>query len=284
MRSLFGLVAALVLVTPVSAQPLPRVASINMCADQLLVDLADPRQIVGLSPFARDPARSFVARAAQALPVLSGTAEEIIMLRPDLVLSSTFTRSSTHEMVRSQGIRLETLAPVTSLAGARAQILQVARLVGQEARGQARVSALDAALGRLRDAAIRTPMTVLPLARRGWTAGRESLIGDLLARAGLSLADGPDGGGVGRFVALERMVALRPDVLLVTTDAGTAEDQGRAMLDHPVLAALVPRDRQLAMPEMLTICGGPMVVDALDRLAAQLTAMGPDRTRRSGSD
>src|SRR5215204_1442483 len=32
----------------------PRVASINLCTDQLLLSLADPDQIVGLSPYIRD--------------------------------------------------------------------------------------------------------------------------------------------------------------------------------------------------------------------------------------
>ena len=43
---------------------LPRIASINLCTDQLLLTLADPDQIVGLSPYARDPAQSW--RAAEA--------------------------------------------------------------------------------------------------------------------------------------------------------------------------------------------------------------------------
>ena len=33
----------------------PRIASINVCTDQLLLTLADPEQILGLSPYSRDP-------------------------------------------------------------------------------------------------------------------------------------------------------------------------------------------------------------------------------------
>jgi len=42
-----------------AAATLPRIASINLCTDQLLMTLADPPQILGLSPYARDPARSW---------------------------------------------------------------------------------------------------------------------------------------------------------------------------------------------------------------------------------
>ena len=38
-----------------------RVASFNLCADQLVVALADPEQITGLSPYAANPGLSIVA-------------------------------------------------------------------------------------------------------------------------------------------------------------------------------------------------------------------------------
>ena len=48
-----------------AADPPRRVASFNVCADQLVIALADPDQIVGLSPYASDPAISVVAEKAR---------------------------------------------------------------------------------------------------------------------------------------------------------------------------------------------------------------------------
>ena len=51
------LIAAALTGAPAIAQAIPhRVASINLCTDQLLLALADPAQIASLSPYARDPA------------------------------------------------------------------------------------------------------------------------------------------------------------------------------------------------------------------------------------
>ena len=49
-------VAALVMLggVPAHAAGLPRIASINLCTDQLLLPLADPAQILGLSRFSHD--------------------------------------------------------------------------------------------------------------------------------------------------------------------------------------------------------------------------------------
>ena len=63
--------------SPASAADRPRVASINVCTDQLLLALADPEQILGLSPYSRDAARSWAAaqaarfRACRATPKTS---------------------------------------------------------------------------------------------------------------------------------------------------------------------------------------------------------------------
>ena len=53
-----------------------------------------------------------------------------------------------------------------------------------------------------------------------------------------------------------------------------AEDQGRALLLHPALQTLYPPARRIVIPERLTVCGGPMLVEALDRLAAEIARVG----------
>src|SRR3979409_35508 len=50
----------------------PRIASMNVCTDQLLIPLADPEQILGLSRYSRDAWQSFAADAPRRFPILSG--------------------------------------------------------------------------------------------------------------------------------------------------------------------------------------------------------------------
>ena len=62
-----------------------RVVSFNLCADQLVVALADPEQIAGLSPYAADPALSVVAEPARQYRKADWQAESTILLEPDLI-------------------------------------------------------------------------------------------------------------------------------------------------------------------------------------------------------
>ena len=258
-------------------QPRPslRIISINMCTDQLLLDLADRSQIIGLSPFAKDATRSWAAARAEGLPVLSGTAEEILMLQPDRVISGRFTKRATREFVRVRGIALDEFDFVSTIAETKEQILRVAALVGAPEKGRARVAELDAALARLKAAAAGRRLRVLPLSRRGWVTGRESLMSELLNAAGLINATDEATPPTGSFISLESIIALQPDAVLVSKEDARAEDQGQAMLLHPSIQALFPPERRIVMPESLTVCGGPMLVEAMDRLASQITKLQP---------
>jgi iron complex transport system substrate-binding protein len=256
------------------AEEVPRrLISLNMCTDQLLLDMVEPARILGLSPYAGDSLRSWAAEKAAGLPRLSGTAEEVVMLRPDLVLLSRGMKRETLEIIRRQGIADAAFEDVRSLAEAKTQILAFGARVGEVAAAQARVEAIDAALAELRGRVTQTGLRVLVLARRGWVSGRQTLTGDLLAQAGLDNAAAEAGIAAGGFVTLETIVALRPDAILVAREDASGEDQGAALLLHPAIAALFPPERRLYLSEKLTVCGGPMLAEAIRRLAAQVGAL-----------
>lgn len=268
-----AIAAAFLAVTAAKAEPPKRIASINLCTDQLLLDLAPSSVILGLSPYAHDPARAWAVDKARAHPALSGRAEEILVLKPDLVLAGRFTRRETRQFLRSQGIRLEEFDVVRSIAEVREQILHAGRLLGQEVRAEARVAAIDAALERLKATAAATRLRVLPVSRRGWVSGADSLTSDLLRAAGLINPARELGLARGGFASLEAIVALKPEAILVSSHDIKAEDQGAAILLHPVLERLYPPARRLTMPENLTICGGPMLAEAIDHLAREITRL-----------
>jgi iron complex transport system substrate-binding protein len=251
------------------------VVSLNMCTDQLLLDLAPPGQIAGLSPFAADAARSFMAERARGLPILSGSAEEVMVLKPDLVVSGTFTRRATREFIKARGVAMEEFAPVRTLADSKRQIARFGEITGAGETAARRNADIDAALAELRAAASARTLSVLPLARRAWVSGSNSLMSELLAEAGLVNAAGALGIRSGGRTTLEQIVLLRPDAILVSRADDEAEDQGRALLLHPAISALFPPERRIVIPERLTVCGGPMLADAMRTLARQISRLEP---------
>jgi iron complex transport system substrate-binding protein len=260
--------ASLGLAAAAQADAAPRVVSFNICADQLVVALADPAQIAGLSPYAADPAFSVVAEAARAYPRLAFQAEALVALAPDLVLVGPVDRPATRRMLTAAGLRVHETGLVTDLAAARVQIREVAALLGRAERGETLVAALDAAQRRL--AALHPPARrVLVLERGGYAAGPQSLAGALVAAAGWRIADGAPA-GLGGFISLERVIALGPDLLVLVDPPSQAADQGALLLTHPALRNLYPPERRIALPSRFTLCGGPAFVAALDYLADAL--------------
>ncbi len=273
-RDVFPLIvtAALALANIASARAtnLPRIASMNVCTDQLLLTLADPKQILGLSPFARDASQSWAAGDAQRFLILSGGAEDILVLRPDVVVASTFDKRATRELVKANGLRLAEFDIPHSLDEVKDQIRRMGEITQHPDRAVAQIARLDAAIGRARQAVLQKNYRVLPLSRRGWVSGSESLLSSLLTQTGLLNMAGELGVAFGGFASLETIVSLKPDFLLVSEAGDRAEDDGRAFLLHPALERFYPPSKRIVIPDRLTVCGGVMLAEALDVLIAEL--------------
>ena len=269
--AMFGIALA----APAQAASLPHIASMNLCTDQLLISLADPGQIMGLSRYALQQFESFSADNAKRFRILSGGAEDILELHPDIVVASQFDKRSTRELLKEKGVRLVEFAVPRNLDEVKAQIREMGDLVGHPDRASAQIARLDGAVAQARQTVARRHYRVLPLSRRGWVSGRDSLLSALLAETGLFNAAGDLGIASGGFASLEAIVNLKPDLIVVSDAGDRATDDGRAFLLHPALDRFYPPSRRIVIPERLTVCGGVMLTDALDRLISELKRVEP---------
>ena len=256
---------------PASSVP-RRVVSFNICADQLAVALADPAQIAGLSPYATQPALSAVAEQARAFPQVQWHAESTISLDPDLVLMGPRDRSVTQRLLTALGFRVVEIEFVSTIAQARDQIRKVAALLGHPERGEALLQRLDAARERLANVPRRHATTALLVERNGYSEGPTSLAAALMAEAGLVPPAGAPA-GIGGYVALERLIVMRPDILVLHSLVDEPRDQGSVYLTHPALKALYPPSRRIVLPGRFTLCGGPGLVAGLDHLADEIARL-----------
>ena len=248
-----------------------RVVSANLCADQLLLALADPAQIVSLSPFAGDPQMSFMAEAAKAFPVNRGAGEALIVLQADLVLVGPYDNRYTRDLLAARKTEFLVLAPWESIAGGIVQIRDLAARLRQSAKGERLIADIEQSLEMVRGIAANVPggPRSLVLHRRGYVF-HAGVTGEILALAGLHDAAPELGVKGGGFVPLERLLVGRPDFLIVAGNAADAEDQGEAVLLHPALLNFFPLERRLVVPDILTLCGGPSTPVLAERIAAEI--------------
>lgn len=276
----FLLILVLLNAAPTLADAPRRVVSFNLCADQLVLALADPEQIAGLSPYAAQAGLSVLAEKAHAYRRLDWQAESTIALGPDLVLIGDSDRPVTKHILRSQGLRLHEITLIADLDTARRQIVEVAAVLGHPERGAELIANIEAARARLR-AAPRPPFrTALLVNRGGYTAGERSLAAMLLEEAGLRPPPGAPP-GYGGYVPLERLLVLHPDVIVLNNLTKDPADQGSYNLSHPALNALYPPARRIILPTRYTLCGGPALVAAFDYLAELLARLAQSPTMRT---
>ena len=93
----------MVIAATASARP-QRIVSTNVCADQLVMLLADPQHIVAVSSLASDPEVSNLAPEARRHKINHARAEEIIRLAPDLVVGDIQTGRHASDLARSIGV------------------------------------------------------------------------------------------------------------------------------------------------------------------------------------
>ena len=245
----------------------PKVASLNVCADQLVLALADAAQIAALSPLSRDPNLSHGWRRAGEFRQAGGGAEEIIRLEPDVVLMGKHDKASTRELVQRLGPPVTLVELWQGFDHGKAQIRLVAAALDQRPRGEALIQRIAEAEAAAADAG--RGRNALILGRGGYADGPASLTASLLAAAGLKPVE--TGQPFGGFVALELLVSMQPDIVVTASSGYGDNDQRAAFLRHPALQAMLERTHWIILPNALSVCEASLP-EALDALAKQLRA------------
>ncbi|MPY72103.1 MAG: ABC transporter substrate-binding protein [Alphaproteobacteria bacterium] len=249
-----------------------RIVSIHLCGDQLALALADPAQIASLSRFARDRARSYMAEAAEGIPLNNGLAEEVVRFEPDLVLAGALSGRTTVQALRALGYPVLDLGLPASLEAIRDQTMQAAKAFGHEARGRVILAEMDARLAHARAGRPEAAPVALVWQPHSFASGPGSLEHEFLVAAGFrDLAEELGLGALGR-VPLERLVRQRPALVVNWMGDEGTPSLARELFDHPALKHGATR-RIETIPQRLWTCPGWFSVDAVERLAAARRAL-----------
>ena len=242
---------------------LPRIVSLNLCADPYLMEFAAPEQIIALTWNSHDPTQSPFASRAANFPVTSGRLEEIVEMAPDLVILSPFSMSNRRQTLHRLGIATLTLNAANDYETAREEIIALGQAIQREAQARNYLLNLDARMARLDRKGISAGL--LNIQRRGLTTGAGHILDDIIHRAGAQNLGRIAGDGM-VVVSLEHVLMLQPDYLLMIGSPPEAIDRGTEVFAHPVLQENFPPDRRITLPASMVLCAGastPLAVAAL---------------------
>ena len=284
------------------AQPVSQggIVSVNPCADAMLVRLVAPARIAAISHYSHDPsATSIPLSVARRFRATAGTAEEVIALRPSLVLASTFTPPATRQAYARAGLRVLFLASPVTAAASVAQLREVAGAVGEQGRGERLAREIESSLAlalprrkpgpshneeaaRERRSALHADTGPRLPSGKGGMPGKDrvredaepaalllisgdlangsgTLLDELLRHAGFRNAAADYGLTFTGRIPLETLTA-RPPAVVIAPDGG-----GRTAA---LRRTLLPDTPQAIFPHHLINCGGPSIPPALARLRA----------------
>ncbi len=271
-----GATAAWLLAAPGLAQdPLPTVASLNVCTDQLAMALAAPGQLKSVSALARDPMLSAMPEEAKAYPVNRGLAEEVFTLKPGLIVTGTFSLHNTTGLLRRLGFRVEEFDYSQSLGTIPADIRRMGQLMHRPDRAEEIATAFEQELAGLPPLACRRKPVAIAYGQRGIALGPGTLAHTVIEAAGfenLAATAGLD--GMSPF-PLELLVTSPPDLIILPGTTPGAPALADEALNHPVLKRLPGIVTASFSRAALWSCGGPFTLDALKELRALAKRLKP---------
>jgi iron complex transport system substrate-binding protein len=237
-----------------------RVASLNLCTDELLLLLAAPEQIASVTHLVQSEAESPLWRQARRFRRNDGSLVSVAPLKPDLVLTMGGGARDRLRIAAKLNIRTLDIPYPQSIADIEQAVARVAGALGRERQARpvlAGIAALQAgAPKRGQDAAW--------LGGGGRSLGAASLGAQWMALAGLRQRP-----LAGDRITLEQLLVRPPAVLLRSNYRAGQYSGEQRWLRHP-LAQATRRSRTVTTDGRLWNCMGPLMVGEILRLKAEL--------------
>lgn len=255
---------------PVS--PLPRVASATLCADQLVLRLADPQQIASLSPQAHDPTLSLMIGAARTFPARTAGAEAYLADGVELMITDAWTGQSTAALLERLGVRVLRLPLTNHQDGVESMIRAAAAALGHPQRGEDLIDEVRARLAAVQASAAGAGRNALYLRPDGGTAADGTFVGWIMDLNGLNNQARRYGLTGWAGVPAEALVLDPPDLMIHSFFDRTAfslrGNRGRS-------GAYTPAVPVITVPGAQWVCGNWGLAVAAETLSQALGALPP---------
>ena len=266
-------------ILPAHAQP-QRIVSMNLCTDELLMRIVDPARIAAITHLSQQPVNAPLGLDAIAskLAVNHGLAEEVIALKPDLILAGSFTTSTATALLRRLGYTVLIFEPENSFDDMRANIRKLAAATGDTAKAEQIIADFDTRLAALQ---ARIPDDRRPIFAdigvNNYITGDNTLYAEVVNGAGYRTLGQALGFSGYRTVALEQILTVRPALMSTATPWTSPPSLSTMALGHPALRAMTARTPHVEIPERYTTCGAPSLLGAIEILVEAREKMGRAR-------
>lgn len=202
------------------ATPPLRIVAGSVFAAEVLFAIVPRERIVGVHEFVADPVYSLVADQVAGLPQLGASPEELLALRPDLVIVDAFTRPETLAVLASVGVPVLCPPMPHDFDGIAANLRAIGRACHREAEAETLVGTMNAQLAAIRERGRELAAWRLCRSDGGLhTYGRGSLFDAMIGAVGATNLAAERGVGPFRKLSNEALLSWRPDAIVVPSSS-----------------------------------------------------------------
>jgi iron complex transport system substrate-binding protein len=237
--------------------------------------LAAPGQLKSVSALARDPMLSPMHEQANAYSVNRGLAEEVFTLKPDVIVTGTFSLHNTTSLLERLGFRVEPFGYTQTLDTIPNDIRRMGQLMGRTQHAEQMAQQFEARLAALEPLKCKRKPVAIAWGQRGVALGTGTLAHSVITAAGfdnLAATSGHD--GMAPF-PLELLVTNPPDLIILPHAMPGAPALADEALRHPVLKRLPGTVTASFSRAALWSCGAPFTLDAVDELRQMASRLKP---------
>lgn len=249
------------------------IVSIDFCADQYVLALAEASAIRAVSFDATGP-QSYFAHKAKGLQAVDGKVEELLMLQPAQVVRTWRGGKRMGDLLERAGIKSFQPPYAFGIEGAIGTFSSVGEKIGYEQMAKAYVQEQKQRLAALK-LQPRSSARAVYLTPSGFTAGTGTYIDDIIKLAGFETIAAEAGISFWMPLPLEKLVLSPPDFVVAAyfgdSDVHVSHWSGGR---HGVYKNLMKDLSAIHVPSYLLACGGAFAPEAAEYIRAQAKAAG----------
>ena len=225
-----------ILVLAISSYAGPkRVASLNLCTDELLLSLADPDQIISLTWLAREESLSPFFEPARPYHQNNGRAGDVIPLNPDLVFLSEFSPANALGLLETVGIKSVVVPEPRTTTQLLENIRAMSSAIDQVKKGEELISLFSSRLKSIVEDKSGQKISALLLSPGIASFGSSAVKIEILKMLNIRVLNQEKPSLANRYLAIEELTRSSPDFVIIDKYSSDYPSVSEEILKHPLI-------------------------------------------------
>ncbi|ORU94129.1 MAG: hypothetical protein A6F72_08330 [Cycloclasticus sp. symbiont of Poecilosclerida sp. N] len=250
-----------------------RIVSLNLCADQLLMEMLPPERLVGITYLSLDSGISYHHKKAMHYHSHQGRIEEIIALEPDLVVAGQFTTQPINQLLEKLNYPVLRIGLPKTVGEIKQQIDSLGKQIGAPKQAVKMTNKITRDLLELRKNTLQNEPRAAIYYANGFSAGKQTIVNEALNLAGFKNIAADRGLNYIAPLSMEALIRAEPDVLILGRYQENTDAMAHQVLKHRALQRFIHINnvQTISMPDRYWDCAGPAIIKAISHLQKSYT-------------